>query len=107
MPSIETYRPRLLKRLAELDGRLHAIESELDAHQSKDWEELAVEREDDEVLEGLGRSGQEEIVRIRAALKRMREGEYGYCTTCGDVISKERLDVLPDTPFCKTCAAKL
>jgi RNA polymerase-binding transcription factor DksA len=101
------YKTVLLKRLAELDERLHDIEAELDAHQSKDWEELAVEREDDEVLEGLGRSGEVEITRIRAALRRIRDGEYGICTKCGDEISQARLDVLPDTPFCKTCAAAL
>ena len=105
MTSAKHYRTKLLNRLAELDRRLHDIESELDAHQSKDWEELATEREDDEVLEGLGVAGQNEILRIRAALKRIRNGEYGDCTTCGEAISAERLEVLPDTPFCKTCAA--
>jgi len=107
MTSIEKRRTQLLKRLSELDERLHDIENELDTHQSKDWEEMATEREDEEVLEGLGVAGQEEITRIRAALQRIREGEYGFCTKCGDQISDARLDVLPDTPFCKTCAAAL
>lgn len=107
MTSIDKRRAQLLQRLSELDGRLRDIEEELDTHQSKDWEELATEREDDEVLEGLGVAGQEEITRIRAALKRIREGEYGFCMKCGDKISEARLDVLPDTPFCKACAASL
>lgn len=107
MTSIDQRKVQLLKRLSELDARLHDIEAELDTHQSKDWEELATEREDDEVLEGLGIAGKEEIIRIRAALKRMREGEYGYCVKCGEEVSQARLDVLPDTPFCKTCAASL
>ena len=107
MTSIDQRRKALLARLKELDARLHDIESELDTHQSKDWEELAAEREDDEVLEGLGRSGQEEIVGIRAALKRIRDGEYGACMKSGEEISAARLDVLPETPFCKTCAQAL
>jgi len=107
MTSINKRRAQLLKRLSELDERLHDIENEFDAHQSKDWEEMATEREDDEVLEGLGNAGREEIVRIRAALQRIRDGEYGACMKCGDEISEARLDVLPDTPFCKTCAASL
>lgn len=107
MTSIDKRRAQLLARLSELDERLHDIESELDAHQSKDWEELATEREDEEVLEGLGTAGQEEITRIRAALKRIRQGEYGFCAKCGAEISAARLDVLPDTPFCKECAASL
>lgn len=95
---------KLLKRLSELDTRLHEIEDALDDPRSKDWEESAVEREGDEVLESLGLSGQQEIARIRAALGRLRDGSYGACVKCGDDISKERLDLLPDTPFCKNCA---
>ena len=91
-------------RLRELDTRLHVIEDELDSHQSKDWGELAVEREEDEVLEGIGRSGLAEIEQIRAALARIADGSYGFCVTCGNEISAERLDVLPATPFCRNCA---
>lgn len=105
MTDVTTRKKALLKRLSELDERLHLIEEELDAPNSKDWEEMAVEREGDEVLEQLGQSGQDEILRIRAALKRIRDGEYGICVRCGDDISTERLDVLPDAPLCKNCAA--
>lgn len=94
----------LKARLAELDTRLQQIETELDSHQSKDWEELAVEREEDEVLEGIGTSGLAEIERIRAALARIEAGEYGICVRCGAEISEERLDALPATPFCRDCA---
>ena len=78
------YRKALLDRLGELDSRLHHIETELDEPHSKDWEENAVEREGDEVLEQLGHSGEAEIARIRAALTRIREGHYGICTSCGE-----------------------
>ncbi|WP_095590064.1 TraR/DksA family transcriptional regulator [Actibacterium ureilyticum] len=104
MISIAEREATLKKRLAELDRRLHGIEAELDAHQSKDWEELAVEREEDEVLEGMGTSGLAEIEGIRAALARIAENSYGYCVTCGAEISQERLDLLPATPFCRNCA---
>jgi RNA polymerase-binding transcription factor DksA len=95
---------QLMTRMADLRTRLDHIEEELDSHQSKDWEDLATEREEDEVLEGMGVSGQQEIRMIEAALKRLDEGEYGFCTKCGAVISAERLNVLPHTPFCRTCA---
>jgi len=36
----------------------------------------------------------------------MAEGEYGYCTVCGEKISEERLDLLPATPFCRNHAPK-
>jgi RNA polymerase-binding transcription factor DksA len=101
------YHATLMHRLGTLDARLHAIEAELDAPRSNDWEELAVERESDEVLESLGHSGEMEIARIRAALDRIRAGSYGICTVCGEQISTDRLDVLPETPMCKVCAANV
>ncbi|MDP1578101.1 MAG: TraR/DksA C4-type zinc finger protein, partial [Cypionkella sp.] len=69
-----------------------------------DWEDLATERESDEVLEGMGNAGLLEIRRIEAALARIEAGDYGICATCGQDIEPERLDVLPDTPFCRSCA---
>ncbi len=106
MKSLKERRQALSDRLEYLDAKLHEIDDELDSHNSPDWEELAVERESDEVLEGMGQSGLEEMRAITAALERMDAGEYGYCVQCGDKISEERLDVLPYTPFCRSCAAE-
>ena len=104
MPDVAKHKRLLEQRLAELDQRLHVIDAELDSHQSRDWSELAVEREEDEVLEGIGQSGIAEIEQIRAALARIEEGTYGECVRCGEDISDERLSVLPATPFCRNCA---
>jgi RNA polymerase-binding transcription factor DksA len=101
------YRKVLEARMAELKERLHEIDDMLDSHQSRDWEELATEREGDEVLEGMGASGKAEIAKIQAALARMDEDEFGYCVSCGAEISEERLDVVPFTPFCRDCADKI
>lgn len=106
MADLAARKQALLARLKELDARLHDIEDELDSEHSKDWEDQAVEREGEEVLEQLGHSGQEEILRIRAALGRIREGDYGFCMRCGDEIAPARLDVLPEAPLCTACAGK-
>jgi RNA polymerase-binding transcription factor DksA len=106
MKHIESRRATLMKRLSELDSRLHRIEAELEQPHTQDWDDMAIEREGDEVLERLGQSGLDEIRRIMAALGRIRSGDYGFCAVCGAEISQERLDVLPATPFCKTCAAE-
>lgn len=105
MKPIATRKGALLARLAQLQGRLAGIEAELDGHDSKDWEDLATEREADEVLERLGQGGQAEIRRIEAALARLARGEYGTCVKCGARIDEARLDALPDTPHCRDCAA--
>lgn len=99
-----TRKAQLEGRLADLTGRLSMIEEELDSHQDRDWEELATEREGDEVLEGMGVAGQHEIRRIRAALDRIAAGTYGVCARCGERIDASRLDALPETPFCASCA---
>ena len=105
MIDLEKRRESMLKRLSALDEKLHEIEHELESHNTRDWEEAAVEREGDEVLEGVGLAGQKEIRMIKAALERMDAGEYGYCVKCGNEISEDRLEVLPCTPFCRSCAS--
>jgi RNA polymerase-binding transcription factor DksA len=44
------------------------------------------------------------IARIQAALDRMDRGTYGRCVVCGKPIPAERIEALPDTPFCITDA---
>lgn len=107
MTTIEEKEQTLRRRLAYLENRLENIEDQLDDPKSNDWDEKAVESEGDEVLEELGLSGLEEIKAINAALDRIEAGTYGECTRCGEEISKERLDVVPHTPFCKECAKKI
>lgn len=95
---------RLKNRLAELDTRVHKIEDHLDDPKTKDWEDGAIERQGDEVLEDLGLAGLKEMEAIRAALGRIEEGSYGICMKCGGDISDERLDAVPYAALCRTCA---
>ncbi|MDR5652092.1 TraR/DksA family transcriptional regulator [Ruixingdingia sedimenti] len=104
MTTIAARKAQLEARLDDLRGRLRSIEAELQGHDTADWEDRATESEEDEVLEGMGVSGAQEIRKILAALERIEAGEYGYCTKCGAEIAPERLDVLPFTPFCRNCA---
>jgi DnaK suppressor protein len=46
-----------------------------------------------------------EGVRIKAALERIDEGEWGYCLNCGEEIAEARLRHDPSTPTCIKCAA--
>ena len=45
-----------------------------------------------------------ELQRIDAALERIDTDEYGYCLTCGDEISIERLELDPAVAVCINCA---
>lgn len=104
MKSTAERKAQLEARKSDLLGRIAGIGAELDSHDAKDWEEMATEREGEEVLQDLGQAAKTELRMIDAALARIAEGEYGYCTICGDRISEERLDLLPATPFCAACA---
>ncbi|GGC13352.1 TraR/DksA family transcriptional regulator [Pseudoduganella buxea] len=43
--------------------------------------------------------------RTDAALRRMAEGRYGSCTTCGAAIAVERLLAMPSAERCLACQA--
>lgn len=45
-----------------------------------------------------------ELERIEAALRRIAEGDYGYCVKCGDEIATKRLDLDPTASTCIDCA---
>ncbi|TNE44138.1 MAG: TraR/DksA family transcriptional regulator [Deltaproteobacteria bacterium] len=47
------------------------------------------------------------LQQVRAALKAMREDEYGYCRGCDDSIAYQRLKARPETPFCVDCKKRL
>ncbi len=45
-----------------------------------------------------------EAARLKAALARMDEDEYGYCEDCGEEIAVARLMLNPAAPKCISCA---
>lgn len=47
-----------------------------------------------------------EITRIKNALKRLAEDEYGYCVECGEDISVKRLEIDPAATHCIKCAGR-
>jgi RNA polymerase-binding transcription factor DksA len=100
----ETARETLLARRAEILGRLAGINDRLDEPEDKDREEAATQTEDDQMLMSLGDLERAEVARIDAALDRVRQGTWGTCVKCGDAIEPKRLELLPETPFCASCA---
>lgn len=50
---------------------------------------------------------QREIIdKINDALKRIEDGTYGKCRSCGADIELERLEAIPYTDICSVCAKK-
>jgi RNA polymerase-binding protein DksA len=97
---------KLEHRLQELTGHVAEIDTELRSQLAADWEEQATQLEGQDALEGLEKSKLQEIKRIRAALQRIAEGEYGVCVRCGEPIDPKRLKALPTALTCIACASK-
>ena len=53
-----------------------------------------------------GRRRRQKLLQIEAALRRIEEGEYGYCQECGEDIPEPRLKVDPAALLCIGCASK-
>ncbi len=73
---------------------------------AKDFEEQAVELENSEVQDALGRSASEELACIERVLARMERNEYSVCAVCGGEIPLPRLAAVPYTDRCVACAER-
>lgn len=102
--NLDDARRTLEERLSALTQRVSRIQSHLRDPGSKDSQERATETENEEVLERLDETERGEIEAIRAALRRIDEGTYGACSSCGDEIAPRRLEALPYTSVCVSCA---
>ncbi|MEH6558104.1 MAG: TraR/DksA family transcriptional regulator [Oceanicoccus sp.] len=97
---------KLNNKLGELEERLSHVKRDVSKSHSTDSSEQAQERENDEVLEEIGRETDLAIREIRLALERIHNGTYGQCSDCGEAINPARLDAIPETVHCVSCASK-
>ena len=95
----------LKARLLELRTHLPKVSSELHKRLPADSEDQAIELENQEALEVIGKTETTEIRQIEAALKRISEGTYGSCARCGEPIDPRRLKALPTAATCIFCSA--
>lgn len=101
-------RERLSERLGQLHEEDHLSEADR-APVALDQESVGrLSRLDSmqvqEMANAAHRRRQAEKDRIGAALKRLDEGEYGYCITCGEAIAQKRLEHDPSVANCIGCA---
>ena len=108
MQETDAFKERLLALKAELSQRVKKIDKDV-RHEgmTADWSEQAVERENDEVLESLGNVADQELLMINYALQRIENNAYFTCSNCGDSIPRARLESLPFTSLCVSCAENL
>lgn len=104
-PELETIKQQLHTRQTELADRLSSLKADISQAHSRDWEEQAQERENDEVVEALGNEARQELSLVNRALERIESGTYNLCSQCDGEISEQRLRAVPYTNLCIACAA--
>ncbi len=102
--NIEKIKLQLLQEKKELDTRLQKIGADLGKGHSPDSSEQAQERENDEVLDELGREAQEQLQNINRAIEKINNNHYGLCERCDQNINQERLEAIPTAQYCLQCA---
>ena len=102
-----TAKTRLHARLAELDAEDAAGQQ---GQKTVELDQQAVGRlsrmdalQSQAMAQAQARRRAAERQKIHAALKRIDEGEYGYCTDCGEDIEPKRLDADPAIALCLDC----
>ncbi len=45
--------------------------------------------------------------RLQKSLKMIDDPDFGYCISCEEPIPYKRLVIMPETPFCVSCAQKI
>jgi DnaK suppressor protein len=61
---------------------------------------------DQELTLSLLGSEKEALDQIEAAIKRIEDGSFGHCETCGGKIPKSRLEAIPYAAQCVRCASQ-
>lgn len=105
---IAAMKARLLEMRAELEMLTQEHQHDSDVVELDQTTQGRLSRMD--ALQGqamaqeVARRRDTEIKRIDAALKRIDEGDFGHCVSCGEAIQPKRLEFDPSVPNCINCA---
>jgi DnaK suppressor protein len=105
---LKQFEEQLLKLQTELMGVADLIE---DASQTVALDQTAVgrvSRIDALQMQEMALASQDrqnsQLIKIKAALARLEDGDYGYCLKCDELISIGRLEIDPAIEYCVNCA---
>ncbi len=106
----ETARERLQALKRELEA-LSALSEDDRAAVTLDQQAVGrLSRMDAMQQQAMAQAGERararDLQRIDAALRRIEDGEYGYCSDCGEAIAEKRLEADPMASLCIACAGQ-
>jgi RNA polymerase-binding protein DksA len=111
----EHFRTRLLEDRARVQEALDYLHDESSRSMADDKQEIqsdnhpgdvATITHDREIGYTLEENEERVLAAIDSALKRIDEGTFGSCRSCGQPIAVERLEALPYTTQCIDCKRK-
>jgi len=104
---LDEIRRKLLVQKQELLIRAAKVRADITRSSGpldKDFAEQVVQMENDAVLDGIGEATKQELAQINRALAQLDQGTYGHCSSCGEPIGPRRMQALPYSDLCISCA---
>ncbi len=98
--ALVALKTELLARNERTHEHIHNRQERISANFADQSQEL----DNQELVLNVDAEGRQEVALIDAALKRIDADLYGKCTSCGEEISEARLDAVPYTAHCMSCA---
>ena len=113
----EKYKKVLLEEKEKILGQINSLSEDTLASSQRDssgdlsgysmhMADVGTDNFQRELALGLVSNEQQVLYRIEEALKRIEEGTYGQCDTCGKVIKERRLKALSFAAMCISCKEK-
>lgn len=103
----ERFRRALLDLRDRLTGQITSLKNgSLTRQDSTNLQEDGTDAFDREVALKLVTSEHEAVFQIDEALRRLAEGQYGVCESCGCLVDIPRLEALPFVRMCVQCQAE-
>lgn len=93
-------------RKEQIESNIAGVEKEMDALRGlelNDEGDYASVSNDNMVENAIGSQQQIELSEIEVALHKIREGGYGVCDMCEEMIGFQRLKVKPHAVYCIDC----
>ncbi len=118
MPKISPEKLAEVKeRLLEQKQRLwQEVKDRLKSHIGDGYQEMLATARDEEDQASVSHLAEThlsllgpkrlELEAIEEALQRIENHTYGICEACGQAIEPRRLEVMPETPFCRNCMSQ-
>lgn len=107
---LEQFKKKLLQKQGELLQAVSRNEQDgrtADEEATQDVADKAINSYTKEFLFHLSNSDRNLLQMVDEALRRIREGGYGQCLSCGNEMNPKRLEAVPWARYCIACQEKV